>query len=154
MPSQKGLLSEEPQRQRVTRLRCSYRIPSGPLIGMPPCTHRGPLHFSWESSISPNAGRKGGSMKASFCLSHNFNLPEGQRVLSWMAACRAFGSLERKVSFQTDFFAMQIRACTQYFKLSSNRTMGPSYDSAFSSRGVLSAVRVESHSAWAWEPSQ
>ena len=30
-------------------------------------------------------------MKASFCLSHNFNLPEGQRVLSWMAASRQGG---------------------------------------------------------------
>ena len=42
-------MKEWPQRQRVTRLRISYRIPFADSMGIPPRTHIGPC--SWPDQI-------------------------------------------------------------------------------------------------------
>jgi len=77
-PSQNGLLTELPQRHKVSRFRISYVFSSAETTGMPPRTQIGPLTFFSVSSISPSDGSNFGSMGLPVALSQITSRPAGQ----------------------------------------------------------------------------
>ena len=77
-PSQKGLLLEAPQRQRVTRFRISYARPSADSMVIRPLTQIGPLTPATGSWTRPIDGSKTGSYGFLVALSQTTSHPEGQ----------------------------------------------------------------------------
>src|SRR5439155_12449877 len=78
LPLQNGMLAEAPQRQRVTRLRISYGLPSCDSILTPPRTQSGPLQPSAGSSTIPIDGGCLCSISFPVFLSCTTSLPAGQ----------------------------------------------------------------------------
>lgn len=130
--SQKGLLKEWPQRQRVTRLRISYRIPFADSMGMPPRTHIGPCRPSWGYSTIPMDGSNTGSIAFFVVLSHTTRRPDGQFPASSMTVLFASRSFDRMVRSQIPPALSQNRADAQKMRASINCRSGPSISSEFS----------------------